>query len=188
MKRTIPLAALMLVALFVVPPSVAAQGYTVTVNGLLGLGGSIDKTGPGFGNLNWQLGFSNALDKRTHFGIRVGGLEFGSSDQLGDLTNPDLKYITLAGEYRERAAAGSGRFMESGVFLGLGYYQLNGDSFEDGRSVSQKSLGLTVGVTGDLPLNRKRNLALRIEVQGHWADLEAASLFAMAQVGISYRF
>jgi len=188
LNRIIPVAALFLVASFVIPHSVAAQDYTFSVNGLLGFGGSIDETGPGFGNLNWQLGFSNAIEKRTHFGIRVGGLEFGSSDQLGDLTNPDLKYVTLAGEYRERSASGSSRFMESGVFLGLGYFQLNGDSVEDGRSESQKSLGLTVGVTGDLPLNRRRNLALRIEVQGHWTDLDAASLFAMAQAGIAYRF
>ncbi len=188
MKRIIPVTTLLLVASFVIPRSAEAQGYTFTVNGLLGVGGSIDETDPGFGNLNWQLGFSNVLEERTHFGIRVGGLEFGSKDRLGDLTNPDLKYITLAGEYRERPAAGSGRFMETGVFLGLGYYQLNGDSIEDGQNESQKSLGLTVGVTGDLPLNRKRNVALRVELQGHWADLEAASLFAMAQVGISYRF
>ena len=71
--------------------------------------------------------------------------------------------------------------METGVFVGLGYYQLNGESIEDGLSESHNSLGLTVGVTGDLPLNRKRNLALRVELQGHWADVEAASLFAMAQ-------
>jgi len=188
LKRFIPLAALIVIAPFVVPRTAEGQGYTFTVNGLLGFGGSIDKTDPGFGNLNWQLGFSNTIERRTHFGIRVGGLGFGSTDQLGDLTNADLTYITLAGEYRERAAAGSGRFLESGVFVGLGYFQLKGDSLLDGERISDGSLGLVVGVTGDLPLNRRRNLALRIEIQGQFADLDAASLFAMAQAGLSYRF
>lgn len=173
-----------------VAPGVAtAQGYTFTVNGLLGIGGPIDESDPGFDNLNWQLGFSNAVQTRTHFGIRVGGLSFGSSDRLGDdLTNADLSYVTLVGEYRERPTIGSGRFIESGVYLGLGYFRLKGDSLLAEERVSDSSLGLTVGVTGDLPLNRKRSLALRIEVQGQYADLDAASLFAMAQVGLSYRF
>lgn len=188
LRRILPFATLIVVLFLVVPSVASAQGYTFTVNGLLGIGGSIDESDPGFGNFNWQLGFTNAVEKRTHFGIRVGGLSFGSSDQLGDLTNADLNYITLAGEYRERAAAGSGRFMESGVFLGLGYFQLKGDSLTEASRVSEGSLGLVFGVTGDLPLNRKRNLALRIEVQGQWADLDNASLFALGQVGISYRF
>ena len=184
----IPLAALILVAPFALPRAADAQGYTFSVNGLLGIGGSIDESDPGFGNLNWQLGFSNAIEKRTHFGVRVGGIGFGSSSQLGDLTGADLTYVTLAGEYRERAASGSGRFIEGGVFLGLGYFQLKGDSITEEKSVTEGSLGLTVGVMGDLPLNRKRNLALRMEVQGQWADLDNASLFAVGQVGIAYRF
>ena len=174
-------------ALLVVPDLAAAQNYTFTVNGLLGVGGSIDQSDPGFGNFNWQLSYSNAIQKRTHFGVRVGGLNFGSNDQLGDLTGPDLLYVTLAGEYRERATTGSGRFIESGVFLGLGYYQLDG-RLEDGTKDSQGALGLTVGVTGDLPLSRRRNLALRIELQGQITDLDAANFFAMGQVGLSYRF
>ena len=177
-----------LLASFAALPGAEAQGYTFTVNGLLGIGGSIDESDPGFGNLNWQLGFSNAVEKRTHFGVRLGGLGFGSSSQLGDLTNADLTYITLAGEYRERAAAGSGRFIESGVFLGLGYFQLKGDSLSEMERTTDGALGLVVGVTGDLPLNRRRNLALRIELQGQWADLDNASLFALGQVGLSYRF
>lgn len=180
---------LLLLTAVVVPGSARAQGYTFTVNGLLGIGGSIDDSEPGFDNLNWQLGFSNAVHTRTHFGIRVGGTSFGSNDRLGDdLTNADLTYVTLVGEYRERPTAGSGRFIESGVYLGLGYFQLKGDSLSAEERVSDSSLGLTVGVTGDLPLNRKRNLALRIEVQGQFADIDAASLFAIAQVGLSYRF
>ncbi|MEJ2086799.1 MAG: hypothetical protein P8Y44_14230 [Acidobacteriota bacterium] len=84
--------------------------------------------------------------------------------------------------------AGSCRFMEAGVFLGLGYFQLKGDSVMEPERITDSSLGLVVGVTGDLQLNRKRNLALRIEIQGQAADLDAASLFAMAQAGLSYRF
>jgi hypothetical protein len=61
LKRIIPVTTLLLVASFVIPRSAEAQGYTFTVNGLLGVGGSIDETDPGFGNLNWQLGFSNVL-------------------------------------------------------------------------------------------------------------------------------
>lgn len=179
---------LALIASIAISSPVRSQDYTFTASGLLGFGGSIDDTGPGFGNLNWQLEFSNAIEKRTHFGVRVGGMSFGSSDELGDLTGADLTYISLAGEYRERPVAGSGRFIESGVFLGLGYFQLKGNSLMEQERVTDSSLGLVVGVTGDLPLNHKRNLALRIEIQGQATDLDGASLFAMAQAGLSYRF
>lgn len=164
-----------------------AQRYSFIGSGLIGVGGSFDENESGYGNPSFQLGFSNVIEDRTLFGIRVGGLELDSEDGLGELSDPSLLYVTLVGEYRETTSSFSGRFIEPAVYMGLGFYDLDGvDS--DGQSQSDQSIGLVVGLVGDMPLRSKRDFLLRIELQGHWADLDAAQLFGFAQVGIAYRF
>jgi hypothetical protein len=165
------------------------QRYTFAASGLLGFGGSVDESDAGYGNLNWQLGFSNNIEERTHFGVRLGGIEWGSGDRVGEVVAPSLLYLTLAGEYRETSGSFSGGFIESGVFIGLGFYRLEGtESDPEARSVDENGIGLALGLTGDLPLNSSRSLALRIELSAHYADLDAAQFFALGQVGLSYRF
>lgn len=192
-RRATPLRKLITVAILVLAGPVLApsesegQAYTFTFGGLLGLGGSFDESDAGYGNFSGQLSFTNTVADNTLVGIRVGGISWGSNDELGPLTGPSLLYATVAGEYKETSGSFSGSFIESGVYIGLGYYKLDGDR-TDGGVESDDGFGLTVGVTGDLPVNKRRNLALRIELAGHYADLDAAQLFGTAMIGLAYRY
>lgn len=164
-----------------------SQAYTYTIAGLVGVGGSLDETDAGFGNPAWQLTFTSDIADKTYFAARVGGVHWGSGDQVAEAIGPSLYYVTLAGEYRETRASFSNGFVEPGVYLGLGFYSLDGTD-EVGEGLSESAPGLVVGLTGDIRLNSKRNLALRIELAGHYAALDAAQLFGMVHIGLAYHF
>lgn len=187
MRRLIFLGVLAVVLSVSMAGAARAQVGSFAISGLVGAGGALDESGSGFGNLNWQLGFSNSIEDKTYFGIRLGGLDWGSAAEVDEFTGPSLLYLTLSGEYRETSGSFSGSFIDSGVFLGLGFYRIDG-TLADGESASESGPGVGVGLSGDIPLNKKRTLALRIEFSGHYALLDAAQLFALAQIGMSYRF
>ena len=176
------------------PASAAlARSYTYAVSGLIGVGGSFDESEAGFGNPAWQLTFTNDIAEKTYFGIRVGGVHWGSEDRVEKAVGPSMFYASLAGEYRETRASFSGGFVEPGVFVGLGYYWMGGDHWLDDagtqiESFSDNGPGLSIGLTGDVALNQNRNWTMRIELSGHYADLDAANLFGMVHFGLSYRF
>lgn len=174
--------------LLLLPATAAvAQSYTYTIAGLVGFGGSLDETDAGFGNPAWQLTFTSDIADKTYFAARLGGLHWGSDDQVAEMLGPSLYYVVLAGEYRETRASFSGGFVEPGVYIGLGFYSLDGQD-EQGESLSESAPGLAVGLTGDIPLNDRRNLVLRMELAAHYAALETAQLFGMIHLGLSYRF
>lgn len=187
MQKLLTLTGLLIVAPLLMATVAEAQAHTFTTSGLLGFGGSIDENDAGLSNLAWQLGFSNAIDAYTHFGVRVGGIEWDPGDRIGFLTDPSLRYVTLTGEYRESSGSFSGSFVDSGVYLGLGFYQLEA-SRPSGEKLDETAVGLVFGVSGDMALNQRRSLALRIELSGHYATLDAAQAFGMAQIGLTYRF
>ena len=163
-----------------------SQSYTYTIAGLVGVGDSLDETDAGFGIPTWQLTFTSDIAEKTYFAARVGGMHWGSDDQLAEAFGPSLYYVVLAGEYRETRASFSGGFVEPGVYLGIGYYSLDGQD-ENGQSLSEGAPGLAVGITGDIPLNQRRNFVLRTELAAHYAALEVAQLFGKIHVGLSYR-
>ena len=173
---------------FVLLPVAAAAGpYTYSISGLAGVGGSLDESDAGFGNPAWQLTFANEIAEDTYFTIRAGGIYWGSEDRVAEVVGPSLYYALFAGEYREISQSFSGGFVEPGVFIGLGYYWLDGSDDLD-RGVSDDGLGLAIGLTGDIALNQRRTWSLRIEFAAHYADLDASQIFGMAHLGISYRF
>lgn len=183
---------IVIAALFFAAPMAAlgqSQGgsRTFIVGGELGIGGPVDADQADAGNFGWQLSFSNNIAERTHFGIRLGGIDFGSGDRLGELSDPGLLYVTLAGEYRERGGSFSGSFIDPGVFVGIGLYRLDGTR-ADGVDDEDEAVGLVVGLTGDVPLTKERRLMLRIELQGHYADLDESQIFVLGLVGVAYRF
>ena len=178
---------LLAATLLTAPPAVLAQAYTYTIAGLVGVGGSLDETDAGFGSPAWQLTYTSDIAEKTYFAARLGGMHWGSSDQAAEAIGPSLYYVTLAGEYRGTRASFSGGFVEPGVYIGLGFYNLDGTD-EEGESLSETAPGLAMGLTGDIPLNAKRSLALRLELAAHYAALETAQLFGMVHIGLSYRF
>lgn len=187
MKRDRLLAAsLVLVGLLVAPTAGFGQGaFDYNVNFLLGLGGSLDEDDAGFGNQDFQLGGAVYVERNTQVALRLGLLDWGENDLVGDLASPRLTYLTVAGEYRDRRGFFSGALFDSALFAGLGAYSLEGTDPE-GRDDDQTAIGLTVGVSGDFDVSER--FAIRLEGSGHYALLDEANLFLMLNVGLVYRF
>lgn len=169
--------------LLAIPGKVEAQvldNYTLSIFG--GLGGAFDADpDPGLSNTTIQLGFSMALDKSSLFVARVGQLDLGDPGGFGGLANADLTYVTVGGEYRLRRP-----LYDSGVFLGLGGYQLQGTRFATGESEDDTALGVVLGVTADFPITRR--FSILSELSGHYADLDEAQFFGMLHVGFAFHF
>ena len=175
-----------LAGMLLTPVAASAQElYSFTGSLLLGLGGSFDESEAGFGNPSFQLGFSHVLEKRTHVGFRLGYLGFGSNDYLGELRGADLTYLNVSGEYRSAKGSFTGSLLESGIYIGLGGYQMSGENL-DGRSESGTSIGLVLGLTGDIEVSH--DFLVRIELSGHILGSDIARYFGLAQVGVAYRF
>ncbi len=172
-----------LLALLLVPARAQAQheSYNFSVGLLGGLGGSLDATpGDKLDNTGYQIDLGMVTQPGTHLVARLGHLGLDSSKQFGDLTNADLTYATIGGEYRYRQS-----YYDSGVYLALGGYRLSGDDFL-GRSTNDTAIGLALGVTGEFDISR--HFSVLVEFSGHWADLGQAQVFAMGHAGIGYRF
>lgn len=187
MRRALEILILAASILLVPAAAAIAQPYTYSISGLVGVGGSFDETDAGFGNPTWLITFTSDIADKTYFAARLGGVHWGSEDLVADTVGPSLLFVTLAGEYRETRASFSGGFVEPGIYIGLGFYSLDGTD-EEGESVSESAPGLAVGLTGDIALNSQRNWNLRMEFSGHYAALDSAQLFGMIHLGLSYRF
>ena len=163
-----------LLTLGLLPAASSAQQPSTHVVGLaVGLGGATGSDpSTGYDNFGFQAFFSMEVQNRTRFVTRLGRLALESKDSTVDA---DLTYLTLAGEYSFNAGS-----YDSGLFLGLGFYDLSAD-FDDDSAV-----GLTFGTNGDFRLTQR--LSLNVELSGHWADLDYAQFFVMAHAGIAYHF
>lgn len=182
----VALAVLVLPALLLGPPPAAAQGqepYNFTASLMGGIGGSADADpGDGIDNLALQLGFKLVTQPRTQLGFRLGRFDLGSGDRFGSLTDAELTYATVAGEYWLRE-----RFYDSGAFFGLGIYRLDGTALlagEDGGD--ETAAGLTLGVAGDFQITRR--LGLLVELTGHYVDFDEANLFVTGLAGVGFHF
>lgn len=149
----------------------AQERYSYTVSLGPTIGGSFSE-GTDSGGI--QAGFSWRTQPRTSVGIRFGSIGL-DDDQLGSLVSPTFRYATIAGEYRFQEL-----YYQSGVFFGLGLYQLGNDLD------SEEGPGLTLGVSGDFPISERFSLV--IELSGHYADIDAASTYATVHAGVAYQF
>lgn len=154
------------------------SGFRAAVLGAVG--GAIDSDGPdpGLDQTGFQLGLAIETFEQSLIVIRAGELDF--DDVLGTRFEPTLRYVTLGGEYRFREA-----FYESGVFFGLGGYQLDGE-IAPGVSDDDSSFGINAGVTADFPITRR--LWILTELSAHYTDLDDATFFGMLHAGVSWRF
>lgn len=150
----------------------SAQTYPFTLGLSGGIGGSTEASE--FGEASIQGFFAMDIAQRTLFEVRVGQLGIGASDET---VEGDLSYLTLTADYRLPAD-----FYESGLFLGLGYYDFSSDSgFFD-----ESALGLTAGVLGDFRLTDRWSILA--ELSGHFADLDQSQFFLMGHAGIAFHF
>ena len=152
----------------------ASDLHSFTASLLGGIGGSIDQDATGFSNSSWQLGLGVQREVHTQFGVRLGRIDFDKTDILDSLSDATMNYVLLGGEYRTPEG-----FYESGLFLGLGAYELDGNT-------SETAIGIALGVTGDFELTRKWTVL--IELTGHITQLEAAELFATGLAGLALHF
>lgn len=160
----------------------AQETYTFTVGALGGLGGSVDADiGDSLDNTGFQLDLGMVIQPRNHLVLRIGQLGLDSDGRFEDLTDAELTYATIGGEYKYQHS-----YYDSGIYLALGGYRIEGNDFFDGADRDDTAVGLALGVTGEFPISRW--LSLQIEFSGHYADFEDASVFGMGHGGFVVHF
>jgi hypothetical protein len=173
---------LLVSSLLLLPAAAGATDlYNYTVGVLGGLGGSFDADpGGSLNNTGLQVNLGLVTETATHLVVRVGKLNLDKDAFFGSLTGADLKYATIGGEYRYTES-----FYESGVYVALGAYRLQGTSAA-GRDSRDTTWGVSAGFTGELPI--KRWLGIQAEISGHYVDFSEAQFFGMAQAGVVFHF
>ena len=164
--------------LWLASPSVSQEkSFTASLQGSLGGALGADEPDPGLGNLGFHLGFSWVVQPQTNVVARAGRIDF--SDRLETVLDPELTYVTIGGEYTYQES-----YYKSGVYLGVGIYNLEGritgDSFDD------TSVGVVLGITGDFPITAKFSFVA--ELSAHYADLDTTQFFGFLHAGLAFHF
>ena len=155
--------------------------YNFTVGALGSLGGSVDADpGDSLTNTGFQLNLTMVTEPQTHVGFRLGNLGLDEDEFFGSLSDAELTYATIGGEYRFREP-----YYQSGIYIGLGGYRLEGTAF-NGEDESDTAVGLSIGATGEFPLTRW--LGVLVELSGHYADFDDAQFFVMGHAGFAVHF
>jgi hypothetical protein len=172
----------LLTGLLLLPGAARAQEpYNFSVAALGGIGGSVDaEPGDDLDNTGYQVNFSMVTDPQTHVGVRIGRLGLDKSEFFGTLTEADLTYVTIGGEYRFDET-----WYDSGLYIGLGGYRLDGTD-QVGDDSRDTSIGLAVGITGEFKVNHW--LGVLLEISGHYVDFDEAQLFGIGHGGIAVHF
>jgi hypothetical protein len=173
---------LLAVSLLLLPAAVGAQElYTYTVGVFGGIGGSLDADpGGSLTNTGFQVNLGLVTEPHTHLVLRTGRLGLDKDNLFGSLSDADMEYVTLGGEYRY-----SEEFYESGAFVALGAYRLNGTR-ASGRDAREDTWGVSAGFTGELPI--RRWLGVQAEMSGHYVDFREEQFFVMGHVGVAFHF
>ncbi|HYU31870.1 MAG TPA: hypothetical protein VEW48_06880 [Thermoanaerobaculia bacterium] len=159
----------------------AQELYTFSVAALGNIGGSVDADpGDSLTNTGYQLNLAMVTDPRTLVAVRLGRLGLDADEFFGSLTDADLTYVTVGGEYRYDES-----WYDSGLYLALGGYRLEGTG-QDGRDSKDSALGLSVGATAEFKVNRW--LAVLLELSGHYVDFDEENFFGMGQGGVVVHF
>jgi hypothetical protein len=181
LNRTLFLAvSLLILGVVLVPTGAAAQeDQPLEASLLFGFGGSFDEDQSGLSNSGYQIGLSLGVARRTKVGVRLGEIDYSPGDFISSISQPTFSYVTVGGEYTF-----SERYYESGIYLGLGAYKLEG--FLGGLPFDDSTIGLALGVTGEFEVTRR--LGLVLEAAGHFADFGPARYFLTFHGGLAYHF
>ncbi len=179
-RLLVPLALLLALA---TPRGASAQDYTWTVSLLGGVGGSVDEGGTA--DFGGQLGAALQIDRLHHVWVRAGRLDFDTGSEVGSIADAEVTYVDFGGEYQFHEG-----YYESGLFLGLGAYQLEGTELGVGgvpRDVlDDTAIGLVVGVSGEFKFSP--SFALLAEISGHVLDSDATRVLGMGHAGFALHF
>ncbi len=181
-NHRLPVRLLLIFGLLLLPGAAGAQElYNFTVGVFGGLGGSFDaEPGDSLTNTGYQLNLGLVTESRTHLVLRLGQLALDEDEFFGSLTDAEMTYATIGGEYRVRET-----FFDSGLYIALGGYRLAGTGFSGGDE-SDTALGLVIGATGELPINQW--LGIQAEISGHYIDFDEAQYFGMGHLGVVFHF
>jgi hypothetical protein len=160
----------------------AQDKYPYRASAFIGLGGPIssgDDDSSSLDNSSYQLGFSWISDTDILVGVRYGQVDFGDDEGIGGRSGSDLTYATIGGEYLFNEG-----YYTSGVYLGLGWYDVGEDDL--GVIESDSAIGFALGLTGDFQLTQR--FSILVELSGHYTDLDDADLLAMGHAGVAFRF
>lgn len=181
LNRTLLLATCLLTlgAVLAPCPATAQEDQPLEATVMFGFGGSFDEDQSGLGNSGFQIGLSLGVASRTKVGVRFGEIDYAAGDFISVISRPTFSYVTVAGEYTF-----SEKYYESGIYVGLGGYKLEG--FLGGLPFDDTTIGLALGVTGEFELTRR--LGFVAEASGHIADFGPARYFLMFHGGLGYHF
>jgi hypothetical protein len=160
----------------------AQERYTFTAALAGGLAGVLDDAGAGgrdFEHPALQAMFGMFTDERTLTTLRVGQIAFDAPRAVAGLTDAELQYVDVAGEYRFRQTA-----YDFGIFLGVGGYRVSGDAIAG--ETSESALGAALGFTGEFDLTRR--LSLVAEIDFHYVFFDDESLHGAALAGLAVHF
>lgn len=179
MKRFIPILLLMASSAALSAQAEPEELRIHRVGFTLGLATSFGNDGgsESFDNLNYELNYRFLVERDTLVGIRAGQMNFDNG--VGARSQGDISYVTVAGEYLINEG-----YYESGLFLGLGFYGINGDPAT--AQDSANAVGLTAGVTGDFKVAPAAAVLVQLVV--HWTGLSDVDFIASLSAGMSFHF
>lgn len=148
--------------------------YTLSLVG--GLGSALDEDASDLGNRSIQGALSFETSPSSRLGLRIGRLRF-RGEALNDLPDPNLTYLTVAGEIRFKEA-----IYDSGLYIGLGPYRMRSRETTE----SDDRLGLSVGYTGEFEVSERISVAL--ELTGHYVDFREHRAFMQLMAGLAWHF
>ncbi len=182
MKRNSILLATLAVALVAGNPA-AAQDYTWTLSFMGGIGTALSESGaaePGF-----QVGFGVQSEPQANIWLHAGQLDFETGTAPGAVTDGTITYVNVGGEYQFPES-----FYDSGVFLGLGFYDLESRRIlAEGLLAprdSESVLGLVIGATGEFKITP--NFVFMAELVGHILDSDDMRVLGTAHAGLAFHF
>jgi hypothetical protein len=158
----------------------AAQEHIRSISLSGGLAGSIDEDSTGFSNPAFQLRFAVETSPRGNLGVRLGRMDFDDAG-IGPVTEMTVDYLAVVGEYLFDEPS-----HDSGLFAGLGFFDLDATRVDGGRDSDEGSIGLLVGALGEFKVGER--WFIYGEGFATYTGLDVAQVFATLQVGFGFRF
>ena len=177
MRRALFLVAVLAVLQLSASPAAANEVFRLNI--MAGAGGPLDADEAGLSNSSFMLGFSVEPEDQLLVGLRVGQIDLGDV-LVGDIVTSSIEFATVVGEYRFTES-----FYESGLYIGLGVYQLDGTRLI-GEALSEESVGLVIGITGEFLINP--TLGFVLDFSGHLPNLDTVDTMVMGHAGLSIHF
>lgn len=179
-----PLALAAVIALLLCAPAAAneSKNFTLGLAGMIGGPFDVDGEDPGFSQTGVSARFSWRTQPRTMISLRAAQVDM-SGEILGTLFDPELTYFTVGGDYSFQEP-----YYVSSFYIGLGYYQLDGQRVGVGGLADddEGSIGVTLGTTADFSVTE--TVSIFADLSLHYADLEPMQFFGFLHVGIAYHF